>query len=280
MRMKRAFDRKAATVPLLVPDYSFVNLIGWNHARNYELSTLHGNIVIKGTFDGKDAYLPPIGSFRLQRTLAALLNETGRLIHMPERYVRRLRHHEVQCGLDRNNCDYLFHGKDLIGLKGKRFNNRRRLYKHFISTYDYTYRLLTPGLVRYVKEFQEDWFQENKERINNPHLAEEHLAALKVLDNYARLDVFGGVIMIDDKIKGYIIGEKLNSQTLLLHFEKCDLSYKGIFPALFVNFCKENPYRFVNMMQDLGIPNLRKAKLLFRPNYFLKKYTITKAPLG
>jgi len=276
--MKDAYLAKAKKSPLLVSDVSFVNLFGWDSLRHYRLSRLNENIVIKATYGSHEAFLPPIGSFRLQETLARLLEDTGLLIHMTRRHVRRLRHHAVKATFDRDNADYLFLHDTLVHLPGKAFINRRRLYNYFTRTYGPVYRPLTPGLIRYVRSFEEQWYENNRERINDPHLHAEHEAALAVLDNYNRFDLLGGVIMIQDEIKGYIIGEELNPLTLLTHFEKCDLNYRGMFPALFLHFCSQHPYKYVNMMQDLGVKNLRHAKLLYRPDYFLKKYIITKKP--
>ena len=88
---------------------------------------------------------------------------------------------------------------------------------------------------------------------------------------------------------GIIYGETLVaiSLTVLLEKGNCsclfargDTAYHGIYALLMHETAKiliEKGYQFMNYEQDLGIPNLRAAKLAFSPTYFLKKYTVAHA---
>jgi hypothetical protein len=63
----------------------------------------------------------------------------------------------------------------------------------------------------------------------------------------------------------------------LIHFEKGNPDYKGIYQAINQMFLERsgNTFEFVNREQDLDIQGLRKAKLSYHPVNFIKKYKIT-----
>jgi hypothetical protein len=75
----------------------------------------------------------------------------------------------------------------------------------------------------------------------------------------------------------YTVGEALTNQTVVIHFEKGDTQYKGIYQAINQMFLAYSAGHFllVNREQDLDEPGLRKAKLSYHPAEFLQKYRVT-----
>jgi hypothetical protein len=63
----------------------------------------------------------------------------------------------------------------------------------------------------------------------------------------------------------------------VIHFEKGNHEYKGVYQAINQMFLEhsENNFEFVNREQDLGDEGLRKAKLSYNPVDFIKKYRVT-----
>ncbi len=64
---------------------------------------------------------------------------------------------------------------------------------------------------------------------------------------------------------------------LLIHFEKGNPEFKGIYQAInqfFLNHL-QHPYQTVNREQDLDDDGLRKAKLSYHPIDFIRKYQVT-----
>jgi hypothetical protein len=74
----------------------------------------------------------------------------------------------------------------------------------------------------------------------------------------------------------YTIAEDLSQGALVVHFEKGDPEYKGVYQAINQIFLKNsgNDFHIVNREQDLGDEGLRKAKLSYHPIGFLKKYRV------
>lgn len=71
----------------------------------------------------------------------------------------------------------------------------------------------------------------------------------------------------------YTVGERLDDDTLLIHFEKGLSQYKGVYQAINHLFLLNEGAEFtwVNREQDLNIEGLRKAKMSYHPAFFLRK---------
>ena len=95
--------------------------------------------------------------------------------------------------------------------------------------------------------------------------------------NYEKFNSRGGVICIEDKIVAYSFGEKLNKNTFVVHFEKGDPKYAGVYQTinkLFVENEVSSKFNYINREQDLGISGIRKAKLSYSPVQLIKKFNI------
>ena len=110
----------------------------------------------------------------------------------------------------------------------------------------------------------------------NLSLAEEHAAVIETLDSFRELSLRGGVILIDGNIEAFTIGEPLNRETFVIHFEKANPRIIGLYQAINQEFCRTiaDEYRFVNREQDLGEPGLRRAKESYCPDHLVEKYIV------
>jgi hypothetical protein len=101
----------------------------------------------------------------------------------------------------------------------------------------------------------------------------------EVLDNFEALGLFGAAIMVHGRIEAFTVAERLNDDTAVIHIEKANNEFKGIYQAINNFFCSEGlaEYRFVNREQDEGKPGLRKAKLSYRPFMLAEKYNLLQA---
>jgi hypothetical protein len=112
--------------------------------------------------------------------------------------------------------------------------------------------------------------------MDNPTLKQEDMAIRNVFHYSTELDTQGTVIMKDDMIAGFAIGEPLNNNTFVDHFEKADTQFPGIYQFLLHELVKSIPeqYRYINREQDLGIEGLRKAKMAYNPVKMIEKFII------
>ena len=89
-----------------------------------------------------------------------------------------------------------------------------------------------------------------------------------------RLDVRGGCIRIDGKLAAFALGSELNGDTAVIHFEKADAAYDGLYAAI-NQMVLQNAFpdvRWVNREEDMGILGLRKAKESYGPVRQVHKY--------
>lgn len=131
-----------------------------------------------------------------------------------------------------------------------------------------------------IKEFQRQWLNQPEVKKDKEHktILAENEAVNRMLDDWQHLPghIFGGVLIIDNRIMAFALGERLDDDTIAVHFEKASYAYRGAYAAI-NRIMLENVgsnYRFVNREQDLGIEGLRKVKLEYNPVRFIKKYGV------
>ena len=94
--------------------------------------------------------------------------------------------------------------------------------------------------------------------------------------NFRTLGLTGGALLIDQAMKGFVLGSALNAETASIHFMYGDPSLQGTSQILLWEACNKtfSKFAYVNLEQDLGIPGLRKAKLSYSPHKLEKKFEI------
>ena len=108
-------------------------------------------------------------------------------------------------------------------------------------------------------------------------LDSENQAISKVLNNWQQFHrLMGGAIMVETDMVAYTVAERLSADTLVIHFEKGNHDFKGIYQAINQMFLENagQGFRMVNREQDLDSEGLRKAKLSYNPLGFLKKFDV------
>lgn len=104
----------------------------------------------------------------------------------------------------------------------------------------------------------------------------KHVSVLKLLQDFEKLSVFGGVILVDGAIVAFSIAEQLTDEMLLVHAEKALVAYKGVYQMINQQLVLHAPssIHFVNREEDLGIPSLAKAKQSYHPIRFIRKWML------
>ena len=176
---------------------------------------------------------------------------------------------------DRPNYDYIYSTQELIELKGRAFHGKKNHLNYFKRTYDYEYVELTSDMAEDAMEFISEF---NKRKEVPAHemamLKIEEEAMDDVLRNIEKVGYSAGAILIDGKIEAIAIGGKLGKNTITEHVEKANVNYRGLYQAINNEFCKNvaAKAKYINREEDMGIPNLRKAKLSYNPVKLLEKY--------
>ena len=90
----------------------------------------------------------------------------------------------------------------------------------------------------------------------------------------ADLGLEGVVVLVEEKVKAFALGERLNSETSVCHFEKGDPFLDGIYQLVDREFSRLlfTGCTYINREQDLGMMNLRGSKLSYHPVEMVKKF--------
>jgi hypothetical protein len=123
--------------------------------------------------------------------------------------------------------------------------------------------------------------EQRKDKFKDPvyrGMLEENLNCLGILlDDYRGLDLLGRIVRIDNAVKAFSFGFRLNKDTFCISHEIADLSIKGIAQFIFWKFCFESEdYKYVNIMDDSGLENLKRVKLSYHPKKIIPAHIITK----
>jgi hypothetical protein len=108
----------------------------------------------------------------------------------------------------------------------------------------------------------------------------ETAAAAEALELAGVLGLEGLVITVEGRVGAFALGERLNLETAVCHFEKADPFMEGISQLVDREFCRRlfTDCTYVNREQDLGEPGLRSAKLSYHPVELVRKFRLRKAP--
>ena len=72
--------------------------------------------------------------------------------------------------------------------------------------------------------------------------------------------------------------EKMNLDTVIVHYEKGAPDYDEIYKAINLETAKliHKGFKFVNREPDMGLPGLRKANMSYRPHHMVEVYHIAR----
>lgn len=182
---------------------------------------------------------------------------------------------QVEFLKDRPNFDYVYRRQDLVELKGKDYHSKKNHLNYFHKNYVYEYVPLTCDMMQGAIEFISA-FNARKEisEYEMLLLKMEEAAMADVFRNLEKAGYMAGAILIEDKIEALTIGGKLTKDTAVVHVEKANVNFRGLYQAINNEFCKKLPdcVEYINREEDMGIPNLRKAKLSYKPICMIEKY--------
>ncbi|MCE5293123.1 MAG: phosphatidylglycerol lysyltransferase domain-containing protein [Chlamydiales bacterium] len=254
----------------VLSEYSFANLYLFRHVHNYEV-VKGRDVYIKGkTLDGF-TYLMPISpaSFEALVKEADLIATVDFLFPIPVEWIKLIDKEAWHITHLDADSDYLYDLQHLSKLEGRGLSKKRNLVSQFTKQYEAT---MGPFNADDAATLLNRWKESHTQQKSD---AKECLDAIVHMD---MLDLDGVIYYVDQKPIGFMIGQKLTSDTYVLHFAKADVSYKGIYQYMYQTYAEllKKQYAFINMEQDMGIPALRQAKHSYEPIKMCKKLRLKK----
>ncbi len=176
---------------------------------------------------------------------------------------------------DRPNYDYIYKTQDLIDLKGRDYHGKKNHLNFFKKNFEYEYVELTSAAADDAMKFIAEFNARKEVPAHEMELLKMEEEAMKdVFNNIEAVGYSAGAILIDNKIEAIAIGGRLGRNMVTEHVEKANVQFRGLYQAINNEFCKNvaSWAKCINREEDMGIPNLRKAKLSYKPVKLLEKY--------
>lgn len=187
---------------------------------------------------------------------------------------------EVSVRHERDEDDYVYLKEDLVTLSGRKLHNKKNHLNYFLRNYQFTYEEATPETVPEIMDYV---YSKNEYKLGETPeewktILEMENTAIAELLKFAGKGLLSGVIRINGKVEAVTLGEfaRSNSRdTVIVHVEKADDRIRGLYQAINNEFCKRLPAEtlYVNREEDMGLENLRKTKLSYKPFKLAEKYT-------
>lgn len=268
-------------------EYTFANNFIWRKVYQVEVTEICGCLVIRFVENKKYCYSYPVGAGDKKAAIEQLLlkcrQEGHPLVMSPLSEADKRQLTEWFPGKflveeDRDGFDYIYAREKLTTLAGKKLHGKRNHIARFKDDCDWSYEPMTDGNLEECRAMTYSWIRMRSDKWNE-EMEEEIMVLHEAFDHRKELGLVGGVLRRDGEIVAFSMGEPLNSDTFVVHFEKAYPDMQGAYPMInqqfVINACEG--YDYVNREDDTGDLGLRKAKLSYYPEILLKKYVATQS---
>ena len=290
---KPIFDAYAHRTCPRLSHYAFAPLYVWKEHFQYYWTRLAGHLCILAK-QGEDYFMPILPmpcdpenrTYRnVIRTAYQFMLESNRNPHIAriENVPQELRTFFEKIGFRATlkETEYLYGTAALSKLSGNRFKSKRNAYNAFIARYPSAeFRPYCTADREACLALYEAWHAARaatcEDAIYCAMLEDSQSAHRIAIADMEALGLYGRIVRIDEKIRGYTFGYPLNADTFCVLFEITELGIKGLAQFIYREFCKElvGTYRWVNAMDDSGLENLKRVKRSYHPVELLPSYNI------
>jgi uncharacterized protein len=293
---KPVFDRYARAIAAPLSDYTFANNIIWLSQKSgfyqiiedcFCLFSLNGHCLTM--------LLPPLGSPERQpAALAACFEIMDRYNPSPYLSVVEFVYRDFTQLLDperwlieRSLPDYIYRTEDLIELKGNAYKTKRSEINQFRRSYpDHRMEVLESRHWDGISALIDTWLRNRLKYLSADAIADffytvqqERQAIERALDHYDTLGLSGLCLIINGKLEGFTFGDCITRDVGNVLVEKTNFAIPGSAQYLFREYAKTfADCTYINVGDDLGLENLRRVKMSYRPTLFGEKVTLRHNP--
>lgn len=268
-------------------DFNFISLFTWDTEGSVLVSSLNDNLVIRFTdyLDNKNFY-SFLGTNKVDETVDTLVEyakttgEHAELMLIPHTTAMQISDENKEVIEDRDNHDYLLSVPDLVEFRTNQYRGKKNLLNRFQREYvehtkSYEIDLSDVTKRQELEAVLQDWqLSRNK---GDKEVDNEFTAIKRSLEHSEAIGIRAFGVYVHDKLVGFTLFELLPNKVAVIHFDKADVRYVGIFEHLKHNLAKHLStldIELINYEQDLGLEGLRRAKESYHPVDYLKKYTV------
>lgn len=266
--------------PIRASDFAFANLFAWQNGFPMEISRLGNHLLLmERPYNSVPHFLPILGPGSIDATAEAIAEFLPKIAGIPEELIAGyeiFQRKGFRLREDRDNSDYVYSREALAELKGRDYDGKRQQVRKFQEAFAYKFVPLTPEAFDACLMLHRDWTSIKSDQLDNRIYDYELHAVQKAIAHFAELKLLGGVIEVQGRVEAFMIAEPLDSETVVLLFEKANPRFPGIYQVLNWECARKifKEFMVVNFEQDLGNAGLRRAKESYHPVSMVNKYVL------
>lgn len=269
-------------------EHNFTNLYMWRELCNIHWAVEDDVLYISSSDNNMLAAWQPIGpQEKMQDAISKILtwsekNKGDRdfaFVVVEKNFTEELEkypHANFKIEPDRNEFDYVYLAEDLINLSGRKYHGKKNHVNSFRKDFPTAeYLPITSEIIPKCRDELNLWYKiHRKENPDDPFICYEQAAIHEIFDNFDEFKLKGGAILLGGKVVAFTFGEKLNSDTAVIHVEKADPEVRGAYAAINQNFAAAewSDVTFINRESDMGLEGLRQAKESYKPVKLIEKF--------
>lgn len=287
-RLESALNRSGLKEADCLAAYSFPYHYMWHELLSFRWAELEGYFCLFAESpDGMFLALPPLGP----RPADAPLDELFRLLRRRNGVSAAARIENVPEPLKTEwesrgyrfvakDPEYLYRVEDLVALAGGRYKSQRAACNRFQREHHTAFEPYSQLLFRDCLALFAEWTVQKKaaglEEWGRLLLQDAESAHRIALSEFDGLQLDGGAVRLDGRVRAYTVGVWLNRRTFCVLLEVADRTVPGLAQYLFREACREARRKgatWINTMDDSGLPGLRASKRAYHPVRLVRSYT-------
>lgn len=231
-------------------------------------------------FSGEKLYLPPLTTLDKVELAYKMLTDYAReacinnfkIIQVPHYHTKLIDSSIFDIQFMDDAAEYLYYTHDIIELPGKKYHGKRGHIAKFVKSFpQFEFREYTDRDYEAVISLFDEWKAHKDGKING--IKHEFNALNTALEMRKRFSLKAGVLLVENTVIGFSLGEITPNNVGIVHFEKANIEFEGAYSMLTNSFAKKFLFktRLINRQEDMGIEGLRKSKQSYYPIGFAKK---------
>ena len=262
-------------------EHCFATMLVWSKRHDIQIAVEENTVFMRSYGKEHVWYLYPRGDMDKLQAIEKIIRDAGdkkisiygideaNAIFLREKFGDILNVEE-----DRNGSDYLYKTEDLATLQGKNYQKKRNHVSRFIrENPDYKFIKITGENTAVAKEYITQWCEKYNTE-NTWDLVSEQRGINQLLDNFDKLQLMGAMIETGDNIVAVSIAAAISDKMVDVLVEKAWHDVTGAYAIINRDFAANcfSGFELINREDDMGLENLRKAKLSYFPYEIRKKY--------
>ncbi|HOU53683.1 MAG TPA: DUF2156 domain-containing protein [Myxococcota bacterium] len=245
---------------------------GWNHSL---WALVEDFLFVRYVERGRLGLICPCGSGDLARALDATMQFLEREGHeprvdfVPASVARQPAIAERFVAEDHpDDADYWYRREDLAELPGRRYADKRNHIARFLRAgFDWRFEPACLSDPAEAMAFLQEWCRSHDCQ-GDPRLDFEVQALGTCLAHREVLGQRCWLLRVDGRVVGLVLGEFLDSQSFVVHYEKAFQDIPGAYAMLVRETARAlapEGVLWIDREQDMGIPGLRRSKQSWNP---------------